>query len=48
MSESVKNLEKLNKLKSLLEDQKGLGRKKYSEGLSNSRSSSKSKVRTPG
>ena len=47
MSESVENLEKENKLKSLLKGNKDSGNRKYSEESSNSRSFSQSQKRTP-
>ena len=47
VSESTENLEKENKLKSLLKGKKDSGKRKYSEESSNSRSSSKSQKRTP-
>ena len=47
MFESVENLEKENKLKSLLKGKKDSSKRKYTEESSNSRSSSKSQKRTP-
>ena len=47
LSESIENLEKEKKLKSLLKDKKDSGKRKHSEELSNTRSSSKSQKRNP-
>ena len=47
VSKSVENLEKENKLKSLLKDKKDLGKRKYLKESSNSRSSPKSPKKTP-
>ena len=46
--ESVKSLEKENKLKFLLKDKEDLGNKNYSEESSKSKLSSKSQKKTPG